>query len=192
MVVLEGLGLNVNGKTSRGKAAFTIFFQDLMEAVSAGGTCLFTTYAMLPAAMIKNPNNPIVSLVNKAIPYFGGIVGFLHNHIGIAAFNLKSVLPHPYSIKLVTGFKMNVGKFVKAGERGYNLERLINIRQGLKASDDRLPKRLTDELQRSNDPESKVKLQKMLKDYYRIRGWDQEGVPTKRRLKRLGLEGYSP
>lgn len=192
MVVLEGLGLNVNGKTSRGKAAFTIFFQDLMEAVSAGGTCLFTTYAMLPAAMIKNPNNPIVSLVNKAIPYFGGIAGFLHNHIGIAAFNLKSVLPHPYSIKLVTGFKMNVGKFVKAGERGYNLERLINIRQGLKASDDRLPKRLTDELQRSNDPESKVKLQKMLKDYYRIRGWDQEGVPTKRRLKRLGLEGYSP
>lgn len=44
LVVLEGLGLNVDAKTTLGKAAYTIFFQDLMEAVSAGGTCLFTTY----------------------------------------------------------------------------------------------------------------------------------------------------
>jgi aldehyde:ferredoxin oxidoreductase len=122
MVVLEGLGLNISGKTSRGKAAFTIFFQDIMEAVSAGGTCLFTTYALLPEIMMKNPNNVIVRLINKALPAFSGIVGFVHNHPGLLSFNLTSILPHPYSINLVTGFKMNIGRFVRTGERGYNLE----------------------------------------------------------------------
>ncbi len=190
MVVLEGLGLNISGKTSRGKAAFTIFFQDIMETVSAGGTCLFTTYALLPEIMMKNPNNVIVRLINKALLAFSGIVGFVHNHPGLLSFNLKSILPHPYSIKLVTGFKMNIGRFVRTGERGYNLERLINIRQGLLPGDDTLPKRLTDELQRPDDPHSRVELKKMLKDYYKIRGWDQNGVPTAQRLKKLGLEGY--
>lgn len=190
LTVLEGLGLNVSGKTTKGKAAYAIFFQDLMEAVSAGGTCLFTTYAMLPEAMIKNPNNSIVRLINKVIPSFGGIAAFLHKHTWLMNFNIKSILPHPYSIRLVTGFKMNINRFIQTGERGYNLERLINIRQGLKGSHDTLPKRLTNELQRADDPDSKVKLEKMLKDYYRIRGWDKDGIPTKKRLKKLELEEY--
>lgn len=191
LTVLEGLGLDVSGKTTKGKAAFTIFFQDLMEAVSSGGTCLFTTYAILPQALLKNPNSGISRFINKAIPSFGGFVGFLHNHTGLMSFNIKSILPHPYSIKLVTGFRMDINRFIKTGERGYNLERLINIRQGMQGSDDNLPKRLTNELQRADDAESKVKLQEMLKDYYKIRGWDSQGIPTKRRLKKLDLEEYS-
>lgn len=191
LVVLEGLGLSVSGRTTAGKAAFTIFFQDLMEAVSAGGTCLFTTYALLPEILLKNPNNAFVRFTNKVIPGFGGIVGFSHNNTWLMNFNMKGLLPHPYSISLVTGFKMNIGSFLKAGERGYNLERLINIRQGLKGSEDTLPGRLTKELQRKDDPDSKVKLQEMLKEYYRIRGWDENGIPTKKRLKKLGLENYT-
>ena len=190
LVVLEGLGLNVSGKTAKGKAAYTIFFQDLMEAVSAGGTCLFTTYSLLPQVLIKNPNNSLVRFINKAIPSFGGLVSFLHNHTWLMGFNMKGILPHPYAIKAVTGFKTTIGSFIKTGERGYNLERIINLRQGLKGSDDTLPKRLTSELQRAEDPDSKVKLARMLKEYYKIRGWDEQGVPTKRQLKKLGLEDY--
>ena len=190
LVVLEGLGLNVNAKTTVGKAAYTIFFQDLMEAVSAGGTCVFTTYSLLPQALVKNPNMSIVRLINKAIPFFGGLVGFMHNHTWLMSFNMKGILPHPYSIKLVTGFNMTIGSFIRTGERGYNLERIINIRQGLRGSDDTLPKRLTSDLQRADDPDSKVKLPRMLKDYYKIRGWDEQGVPSKRRLKKLGLGDY--
>ena len=190
LVVLEGLGLNVSGKIARGKAAYTIFFQDLMEVVSAGGTCLFTTYSLLPQVLVNNPNNSLVRFINKAIPSFGGLVGFLHNHTWLMSFNNKGILPHPYSIKSVTGFKTTIGSYIKTGERGYNLERMINLRQGLKGSDDTLPKRLTSELQRAEDADSKVQLQEMIKDYYKIRGWDEQGVPTKRRLKKLGLEGY--
>ena len=187
LVVLEGLGLNVSGKTTRGKAAFAIFFQDLMEAVSAGGTCLFSTYAVLPAALVSNPDNKLVKFVNKAIPYCGGLVSLLHNNSWLMGMNLKTILPYPYSVKLVTGFNMNIGRFLKIGERGYNLARLINLRQGVTASDDTLPKRLTSELQRADDPDSKVKLGAMLKKYYKIRGWDEDGVPTARRLKKLGI-----
>ena len=191
LVVLEGLGLNVSGRISKGKAAYTIFFQDLMEAVSAGGTCLFTTYSLLPQALIKNPNKILVRFINKVIPSFGWLVGFLHNHSWLMSFNVKGILQHPYSIKSVTGFETTIGRFIKTGERGYNLERIINIRQGLKSSDDTLPKRLTSELQRTDDADSRVKLDLMIKDYYKIRGWDEQGVPTRRRLKKLGLEGYS-
>lgn len=190
LTVLEGLGLNVSGKTTKGKAAFAVFFQDLMEAVSSGGTCLFTTYAILPQAILKNPNSSLVRFINKAMPHFGGFVGFLHNHTALMSFNIKIIMPYPYSIKLVTGFKMNINRFIKTGERGYNLERLINIRQGLQGVDDNLPKRLTDELQRGDDAQSKVKLQIMLDDYYKIRGWDKNGIPTKQRLKKLGLQEY--
>ena len=191
MVILEGLGLNVNARTTRGKAAYTIFFQDTMEAISAGGTCLFTSYAMLPGPILTNPNNSLVQFINRMIPALGGMIGFTHNHSWLLGFNMADVLAHPYLLKLVTGYKMNLGRFVTLGERGYNLERLINIRQGLKASDDVLPRRLTAELQRADDPDSKVKLAGMIMDYYRIRGWDKEGVPTKARLQKLGLGGYS-
>jgi len=133
---------------------------------------------------------PELLQVNKAIPSFGGLVSFLHNHTWLMSFNMKGIMPHPYSIKAVTGFNTTIGSFIKTGERGYNLERIINLRQGLKGSDDTLPKRLTSELQRADDPDSKVKLQGMLKEYYNIRGWDEQGVPTKRRLKKLGLEDY--
>lgn len=188
LVVLEGLGLNVSGSTTRGKAAFTIFFQDIMEAVSAGGTCLFTTYAMLPQVLIKNPNRLLTRIIYKTLPGFGFLAGFFHNNTWLMGFNLNSVLPHPKAIQLVTGFSMNIGRFVKVGERGYNIERLINLRQGLKGSDDTLPKRLTQELQRGDEPESKVKLNEMLGEYYSIRGWSNEGVPSLNRLKRLGIE----
>ena len=188
MVVLEGLGLNVKGGTVRGKASFTIFFQDLMEAISAGGSCLFTSYSIFPAYFTKNPNSPLVKLVNILLPFFGGLVGFLHNHNKLMSFNLKNIVAYPYSIKLVTGYNMNIGKFIELGERSYNLERVINIRQGLKGSDDTLPKRLTEELQRSDDPNSKVKLNEMIGKYYKIRGWDNKGVPKKEKLTKLGIQ----
>ncbi len=189
LVILEGLGLDVDGMTTKGKAGFVIFFQDLMEAVSAGGSCLFSTYAILPGLFLTNPNSWPVRLISHMIPSFGGLVGFLHNHPGSMHFNLGSMLPYPVSINLVTGFDLTIGDFIKTGERGYNLERLINIRQGLTSLDDRLPYRLTDEAQRPDVPGSKVKLSEMLGEYYKIRGWNEKGVPTKQRLKRLGLEG---
>jgi len=197
MVVLEGLGLRVKGSTTRGKAAFTIFFQDLMEAASALGSCLFSTYAVFPGPLISKPRNLIVRSVYTLMPSFGGLVAFLHKFPGLLDFNAPAIVPYPYAYMLITGNKMDLGQFVRTGERLFNLERLINIRQGLKDGDI-LPERLTDEPQVNsiddnsgkNKPDIKkstVQLKPMLKKYYKIRRWDENGVPTKKLLKKLGI-----
>ena len=187
MVVLEGLGMKVSGSTIRGKAALTIFFQDLMEATSALGSCLFTTYAVLPAPLICKPKNIIVRSVNAIMPGFGGPVAFLHKYPGLLDFNIPPVIPHPVVYSFITGNKMFLGDFVRTGERIFNLERLINLRQGLDG--DTLPDRLTKEPQKesSGKKESIVRLEPMLKKYYKIRRWDENGVPTKKLIAKLKI-----
>jgi len=186
MVVLEGLGLNVSGSTIRGKSAFAVFFQDLMESASALGTCLFTTYAVFPPVAIHNKKNIIVRMVYSLMPSFGGLVAFLHKHPWKMDFNIPAMIPFPYAYQQVTGNKMDLGKFVRTGERIFNLERMINIRQGL-SNGDTLPARLVDEPQKDGNEKSIVQLAPMLKKYYKVRRWDENGVPTKKLLKKLGI-----
>jgi aldehyde:ferredoxin oxidoreductase len=77
---------------------------------------------------------------------------------------------------------------LKIGERAYNIERLFNLREGLTHKDDKLPSRLTDELQDPDDPKSKVDLKTMLPFYYQTRGWSEDGIPTEKTLKRLDIK----
>ena len=186
LVVIEGLGLRVNGATARGKAALTVFFQDMAEAVTVAGSCLFTLYKVLPAALVRRPDNIFSRAVCSLIPHIGWLVASAHNRPGLLSVGAKNLTRHPYSLQLLTGKKMSTGRFLRTGERIYNLERLINIRQGLQDGDT-LPDRLKSPLQH-NPALCLVELGPMLKKYYRIRGWDEQGVPTKKRLAKLGLE----
>lgn len=185
VVVLEGLGLNINQYTPHGKAAIAIFFQNMMECVSAMGSCLFTTYAVLPAPVMARPDWIVTKITNKAFTKIGPIIGLLDMHPWIASMNLPLIMHGP-ALRDATGMKVNIGMMMKTGERGYNLERQCNIILGQKAGADTLPKRLTDEPQYPENPKSKVPLQKMLKNYYFIRGW-KDGIPTKRKLDKLGI-----
>lgn len=103
-------------------------------------------------------------------------------------FNLP-MLPHTAAIEAATGLKMTFGRLKHIGERGYNLERLCNIKLGLTFKEDDLPKRLKEELQNPDDPNTKVPLEKMKKAYYKSRGWSGVGIPDRRRLQGLGLSG---
>jgi len=74
------------------------------------------------------------------------------------------------------------------GERIWNLERQFNLAAGLTGKDDTLPKRLLTEPPKTGPAQGRVSdLGKMLPEYYRIRGWSEEGVPTQETLQRLGL-----
>ena len=84
--------------------------------------------------------------------------------------------------------KMNIGRFLRVGERSYNIERAVNARFGVCAEKDKLPRRLTDVLQDPDDPNSKVPLEQMKRCYYKARGWGRDGLPDARKLKRLGIE----
>jgi aldehyde:ferredoxin oxidoreductase len=99
-------------------------------------------------------------------------------------------------------------ELLAAGERIVNLERLYNMRLGLSRADDRLPDRFTSqplsihafdrdestgETHPSPEPVHVGTLQDfdaMMDRYYRLRGWDENGIPTPETLRRLGLDDW--
>ncbi|HEX7394883.1 MAG TPA: aldehyde ferredoxin oxidoreductase C-terminal domain-containing protein, partial [Anaerolineaceae bacterium] len=82
----------------------------------------------------------------------------------------------------------STGELIRVGERVYNLERLYNNRQGFTRADDTLPPRLLNEPSPDGPSKGWVShLEPMLEEYYRSRGWDQQGVPKPRKLEDLGL-----
>jgi aldehyde:ferredoxin oxidoreductase len=93
-------------------------------------------------------------------------------------------------IEAATGFDMGGYKgLMRTGERIFNLERLFNMRAGLTAKDDTLPRRMLEEPMPDGPAKGLVvHLAEMLPEYYHIRGWTPDGVPTPKKLKELGLE----
>lgn len=92
-------------------------------------------------------------------------------------------------LRVITGWTMSEAELLRVGERIYNLERMLAVRDGVSRKDDTLPPRLLLE-PLPELPESKLDpaaLERMLDEYYRLRGWDQQGRPTEEKLKELGL-----
>jgi aldehyde:ferredoxin oxidoreductase len=88
----------------------------------------------------------------------------------------------------VTGWDMDEAEFLRAGERSFNLKRLLNFSCGMTRADDTLPYRFTHEPFESGNSAGFVPdLPKMLDEYYEFRGWGKDGVPSESKLKELGL-----
>ena len=151
LVILEGLGLNIDAQTPHSKADFTMMFQDLMEMISATGQCLFTSYAFFPGFLITRPNGAITSAANKLLPHLGWAIRLMNKFPQALAFHLP-VFHHTKMMQKAVGMPMTFGKYLQTGERGFNLERAVNVRFGVSAAKDSLPKRLTDVPQDPNDP----------------------------------------
>jgi len=88
----------------------------------------------------------------------------------------------------VTGLTFTTGDLIRVGERTWNLERLYNLREGFGKANDTLPPRLLEEPVVDGPSKGWVnKLEPMLKEYYRARGWDENGVPKPAKLADLSL-----
>ncbi|MHA1164601.1 MAG: aldehyde ferredoxin oxidoreductase family protein [Alphaproteobacteria bacterium] len=84
--------------------------------------------------------------------------------------------------------KWSVDKLLEVGERVWNLERQYNLQAGFTAKDDTLPKRLLKDAAKTGPAKGLVAgLDKMLPEYYQLRGWTKDGVPTNETLSRLAL-----
>lgn len=87
-----------------------------------------------------------------------------------------------------TGIAYTEESLQTIGERIWNLERLFNIKAGFSGADDTLPQRMLKEPMPEGPAKGQVcKLDEMLPEYYHIRGWTHEGIPTEVKLKSLGL-----
>jgi aldehyde:ferredoxin oxidoreductase len=92
-------------------------------------------------------------------------------------------------LRCATGFDFEQDEVMRIGERSFNLKRMINVGCGISGKDDRLPARILS----LAHPEGGTKgylpdQQRMLAEYYRERGWDDQGIPTPEKLKELGLK----
>ncbi len=86
-----------------------------------------------------------------------------------------------------TGWDVTPDELLKTGERITNLERMLINKFGFTGKDDTLPKRLIEEpMPEGPSKGQKVDLDKMKKEYYELRGWE-DGVPTQEKIKELGL-----
>lgn len=95
-------------------------------------------------------------------------------------------------INAVTGWVLNLEEVERLGERIYNLERAFNCREGVSREDDHLPLRTTQQPISSGPSQGMYcpsqEFNAMLDEYYHLRGWDGNGIPTTEKLKALGLE----
>ncbi len=81
-----------------------------------------------------------------------------------------------------------VERLAQLGERIWNMERLFNNAAGFTAKDDDLPARLKTEPAKTGPAKGLVSgIDKMVPEYYELRGWDKGGEPKKDTLTRLGL-----
>jgi aldehyde:ferredoxin oxidoreductase len=91
----------------------------------------------------------------------------------------------------VTGFGLSPDDIECMGERIINMERLFNVREGVSRKDDLLPHRVMHEPIPVGPSKGRYcppdELHRMLDEYYGLRGWTRDGIPTKDRLARLGL-----
>lgn len=91
-------------------------------------------------------------------------------------------------VRTATGLDISDEEYLLAGERIWNLERLFNIKAGFTKKDDTLPPRLLNEPMKDGPHKGRVvQLDKMLPEYYSLRGWDEDGIPTEQKLQELGL-----
>lgn len=93
------------------------------------------------------------------------------------------------ALNATTGMKLTERELRRIGERIVNLNRMFNVRHGIRRKDDTLPERLLKEPSPDGPPKGHVvELDYMLDDYYRLRGWDlKTGLPTLKKLRSLGL-----
>ncbi len=162
-------------KAARGKATLVKFFENIYSAVNSMHICQFTAYAQfLEPPLVKFSPVPVLKqLVQNITP---------------VALALMDISGWPKIWSSITGINIGMQKFKKIGERITVLERYMNTREGISRKDDTLPDRFLFEGRKCDPKERTVPLAKMLNKYYKVRGYDKNGIPKISTLKRLGIE----
>jgi benzoyl-CoA reductase subunit BamB len=106
---------------------------------------------------------------------------------GLSSFPLKPpyhIHNFPKLISAATGMDMDETGLTQVYKRNRNLIRAINVRRGLRRADEKPP----EDHWKKRFPELEEKL---LDAYYKFKGWNKDGIPTKETLHELGMDYVS-
>ncbi|MCJ7653215.1 MAG: aldehyde ferredoxin oxidoreductase family protein [Actinobacteria bacterium] len=173
---VQGRPVALPGMRSAGKVHLTIFAQDLFNSLGCTVACFRAAYSLVTVP-------PWV----EGLP--GKITGLFAGRAPALAASFVNFFDYYRAVSFVTGVRYDRRAFLRTGERVFNLERLFNLREGFTSKDDNLPLRFIGEPMREGPTAGKVvPLTKMLLKYYRLRHWNEVGIPTVQHLVKLGVE----
>lgn len=161
----------------------------LEYATSNRGACHVRGYTIAPEVLTGAADRLKYEGKGELVKTFQDLTATLDS-TGICLFTTFGLGGEDIALLLstATGFKVDINEFMKIGERIWNLERLFNLKAGFTRKDDTLPLRILKEPIKTGPSKGEIEeLDKMLDDYYKVRGWDKNGTPTNEKLKALGL-----
>ena len=161
----------------------------LEYATSNRGACHVRGYTIAPEVLTGAADRLKYKGKGELVKIFQDLTSALDS-TGICLFTTFGMGGEDIALLLstATGFKVDINEFMKIGERIWNLERLFNLKAGFTRKDDTLPPRILKEPIKTGPSKGEIEeLDKMLDDYYKLRGWDKNGAPTNEKLKALGL-----
>lgn len=165
----------LNPYSTHNKAAWAIFFENLYSAMNSLQICQFTAFSIILEPFIaKYTPKALLSLVMRLSP-----------KIAIALMDWSILSDLFYS---VTGLRMNKKELLHAGQRIQVLERYMNTLMGIDRKDDTLPDRFLLDPKSNHKKRSVVALKPMVRNYYRLRGYDDNGRPYMHTLEQLNIQ----
>ncbi len=163
----------------------------LTYATSNRGACHLRSYTVSSEVLgVPEKTDPLESEGKPALVKAFQDVSAAIDSSGLCAFTtfawtLDNIAPQ---IDAACQGGWTTDKLLEVGERIWNMERQFNLQAGFTAKDDTLPKRMLTEAAKTGPAKGRVNdLNKMLPEYYQLRGWDEEGEPTAATLARLSL-----
>jgi len=174
LIFMENIAGLLNPQTVRAKADFVKFLEDLSNVVNSISICFFTSTSF-----------PLEVPLSKYTPNF--MLHLLMQYCSKIAVHTIDISIYTKLWSSVTGIKISNAEFLRAGARIHILERHMNTLEGISRKDDTLPERFLNEGRECDPKNMTVPLHKMLDKYYKVRGFDKNGVPTPKIMQKLNI-----
>ena len=163
----------------------------LQYATSNRGGCHVRGYMIAPEIVGLPEKLDPLSLEGKAVwvKAFQDLTAVIDS-LGICLFTSFALGADDYKdlFNVIVGQDLTTEELWKTGDRIWNLERLFNLKAGVGPDQDRLPRRLVSEPIPSGPAKGNVhRLPELLPEYYKERGWNEQGLPTEEKLAELAI-----
>ena len=185
------LSMTVKGQEFPAYDARGIQGMGLTYATSNRGACHLRSYTVASEVLgIPVKTDPLVTEGKPELVKAFQDATAVFDSAGICVFTsfawtLADVQPQ---VQTACDGDWSMDKLNLVGERIWNMERQFNTAAGFTRKDDDLPPRLKTEPAQTGPAKGLVSgIDKMIPEYYQVRGWTPEGVPTEETVARLGL-----